>query len=181
DSIAEFRFISNTASAEYSNGTAQLIAVTRSGTNELHGSAFWFNRNREFAAKYVLDPRPKPPFNRNEFGGTVGGKITKDKLFYFFSFEQLSLRQWATGTFIMPTVTMKQGDFSGLRVINDPLAGGAPFPGNQIPAQRISPVSQFFMKYMRDPNIAGTGPACTGVNFIGRYQTSQYSSRFYMR
>jgi hypothetical protein len=181
DSIAEFRFISNTASAEYSHGTAQLIAVTRSGSNTLHGSAFWFNRNREFAAKYVLDPRPKPPFNRNEFGGALGGKIIKDKLFYFFSSEVLSLRQWVTGTFVMGTVAQKQGDFTGLKVVNDPLAGGTPFPGNRIPAQRISPVSQFFMKYMRDPNIAGSGPAGTGVNFIGRNQTSQDSPRYNIR
>jgi hypothetical protein len=81
DSIQEFRFVSNTTSAEYSHGSAQMIVVTRSGTNELHGSAFWFNRNRQFAAKYVLDPRPSPPDNRNEFGGTLGGKIIKDKLF----------------------------------------------------------------------------------------------------
>jgi hypothetical protein len=57
DSIEEFRLVTNTASAEYSHGSAQLIVVTRSGTNELRGSAFWFNRNREFAAKYILDHR----------------------------------------------------------------------------------------------------------------------------
>src|SRR5712691_7526204 len=97
------------------------------------------------------------------------------------SSEQLSLRQWTTGTFIMPTAAMKLGDFTGLRGINDPLAGGAAFPGNQVPAQRISPIAQFFMKYMRDPNMAGTGPAGTGVNFIGRDQTSQDSPRFNIR
>ncbi len=180
DSIAEFRFISNTASAEYSHGTAQLIAVTRSGTNELHGSAFWFNRNREFAAKYALDARPKPPFNRNEFGGTAGGKIIKDKLFYFFSYEQLSLRQWATNTHIMATPAEKQGDFTGLKVITDPLSN-LPFPGNRIPSERISSVSQFFMGYMRDPNTAGSGPMGTGVNFISRNLTSQDSPRFNIR
>lgn len=181
DSIAEFRFVSNTASAEYSNGTAQLIVVSRSGSNELHGSAFWFNRNREFAAKYVLDPRPLAPFNRNEFGTTLGGKIIKDKLFYFVSFEQLSLRQWTSYTFLMPTAAQKQGNFTGLRVINDPLAGGTPFPGNQIPAQRISDIAKFFMGYMRDPNLPGTGPAGTGVNFVGRDQTSQDSPRVNIR
>lgn len=177
DSIEEFRFVSNTASAEYSHGSAQMIVVTRSGTNELHGSAFWFNRNRKFAAKYVLDPRPNPPYNRNEFGGTLGGRIIKDKLFYFFSFEQLSLRQWSTYTFNMATVNMKQGNYTGLSTIKDPLAGGVPFPGNQIPSQRISPVAQTFMKYMRDPNLAGSGPAGTGVNFIGLDPTVQDSPR----
>ncbi|MEK7406982.1 MAG: TonB-dependent receptor, partial [Acidobacteriota bacterium] len=177
DSIEEFRFVTSTASAEYSHGSAQLIVVTRSGANELHGSAFWFNRNREFAAKYALDHRPKPPFNRNEFGGTLGGRIVKDKLFYFFSFEQLSRREWATSTQNMATAAMKRGDFTALTVINDPLADGVPFADNRIPSDRISSVGQFFMKYMRDPNLAGTGPAGTGVNFIGRNPTVQDSPR----
>jgi hypothetical protein len=181
DSIEEFRLITNTASAEYSHGTAQLIVVTRSGTNDLHGSALWFNRNREFAAKYALDHRPKPPFNRNEFGGTLGGKIIRDKLFYFFSFEQLSRREWATNTHTMATAAMKAGNFTGVRAIVDPLATRTPFPDNQIPAARISPASQFFMKYMRDPNLSGTGPAGTGVNFISRNPTVQDSPRINIR
>lgn len=176
DSIEEFRFITNTASAEYSHGTAQLIVVTRSGANDLHGSLFWFNRNREFAAKYTLDHREKPPYNRNEFGGTLGGRIIKDKLFYFGSFEQLSQREWATRTFNMATVPMKQGNFAGLRTITDPLTS-APFPENRVPDSRISPAATFFMGYMRDPNLEGTGPAGTGVNFIGRNQTKQDSPR----
>jgi hypothetical protein len=97
DSIEEFRFITNNASAEYSFGSAQLVLVTRSGTNQLHGSAFWFNRNREFAAKYALDHRAKPPFNRNEFGYTIGGPIKRDKLFFFHTFEQSDTPRGAGG------------------------------------------------------------------------------------
>lgn len=178
DSIEEFRFVSNTASAEYSHGAAQLVLVTRSGTNELHGSGFWFNRNRIFAAKYKLDHRDKPGFNRNEFGGTLGGPIKKDQLFYFASFEQLSRRESSTGTFQMGTAAQKGGDFSGLKIIRDPLNGNTPFPNNRIDASRISTSSKALMDYMLDPNLAGTGPAGTGVNLLARARTIQDSPRF---
>lgn len=177
DSIEEFRFISNTASAEFSHGSAQLVVVTRSGTNDLHGSAFEFNRNRVYAAKYAIDHRDKPPFNRNEFGGTLGGKLIRDKLFYFFSFEQMSRRERATNTHTMATAAMKRGDFTGLSTITDPLANSAPFVNNQIPSARISSASIFFMKYMRDPNLPGTGPQGTGVNFVSLNPTVQDSPR----
>jgi hypothetical protein len=178
DAIEEFRFISNSASAEYTSGSSQLVLVTRSGTNDLHGSAFWFNRNRLFAAKYILDHRDKPPFNRNEFGGTAGGPIKKDKLFYFASFEQLSQRTSTQATFNMPTAAMKLGDFTGLGTISDPLNGNQPFASNKIDPSRISPVAKSIMKYIEDPNLPGSGPAGTGVNLVAAPPTIQDSPRF---
>jgi hypothetical protein len=111
----------------------------------------------------------------------LGGRIIKDKLFYFGSFEQLSRREWATSTHNMATISMKSGNFTGVRTIVDPLSDRAPFPNNQIPVDRISPTSQFFMKYMRDPNLPGSGPVGTGVNFIGRNPTVQDSPRISVR
>src|SRR6185437_5755683 len=178
DAIEEFRFISNSASAEYTSGSSQLVLVTRSGTNDLHGSAFWFNRNRVFASKYILDHRDKPPFNRNEFGGTLGGPIKKDKLFYFASFEQLSQRTSNQATFNMPTVAMKSGDLTGLGLITDPLNNNEAFNNNKIDPTRISPVAKAIMQYMEYPNLPGSGPAGTGVNLVAAPPTIQDSPRF---
>ena len=90
ESIAEFRVITNAASAEFGRGGAQIVVATKAGTNELHGSLFAFNRNRVLSAKnFFATGLPKPPFNRNEFGGSVGGPIIKDKFFYFGTYEGL--------------------------------------------------------------------------------------------
>src|SRR5262249_15845529 len=89
----------------------------------------------------------------------------------------LSQRQWSTALFNMATVPMKQGDFSGLRAINDPVAGGSPFAGNRIPSSRISPAATFLMKYMRDPNLPASGPPRPRPNFIRQNPTVQDSPR----
>jgi hypothetical protein len=89
DSVEEFRVISNTFDAEYGRNSGSVInVVTKSGTNEFHGSAYEFFRNAVLNAHgYTFQPTPKPPFNQNQFGGTLGGPIKKDKTFIFGSYE----------------------------------------------------------------------------------------------
>lgn len=166
DAVAEFKVIANGASAEFGHGGAQVILITKSGSNEFHGSLFAFNRNRVLSAKnFFATQLPKPAFNRNEFGGTLGGPIVRNKLFFFGSFEGLRLAQSSTAVHAMPTTALKAGDFAGLAPVRDPFAGGAPFPGNQIPANRISPVAAELLKFTSDPNGPGTGAAGLGNNF----------------
>ena len=87
DSIAEFRVLSNTFDAEYGRNSGAVInVVTKSGTNSLHGSVYEFLRNQAFNAKGYLDPR-KPDDKQNQFGGTFGGPIIKDRTFFFASYE----------------------------------------------------------------------------------------------
>ncbi|HYZ84835.1 MAG TPA: carboxypeptidase regulatory-like domain-containing protein, partial [Bryobacteraceae bacterium] len=103
DAVAEFRVITSGASAEFGrNSGAQINVITKSGTNEIHGSLFHFLRNRAFDARSFFDLNPAfqrdgkaiaPPFTQNNFGGTVGGPIVKDKLFYFGSYEGFRQRQ----------------------------------------------------------------------------------------
>jgi Carboxypeptidase regulatory-like domain len=87
DSIAEFRVLSNTFDAEYGRNSGAVInVVTKSGTNKLHGSIYEFLRNQDFNSRGYLDPR-RPDDKQNQFGGTFGGPIVKDRTFFFASYE----------------------------------------------------------------------------------------------
>jgi hypothetical protein len=165
DSISEFKMDSNSQKAEY-EGSVSATVVTKSGTNEIHGSVLWFNRNREVAAKnYFATGIAKPPYNRNEFGYTVGGPIVKNKTFFFHSYEGLRERTSRTNTLSVATSAMRSGNFTGLPSIVDPLAG-VPFANNQVPTTRIDSRSKSLIDWVPLPNQAGTGPAGTLNNYI---------------
>jgi hypothetical protein len=94
DSVLEFKTLTNGANAEYGRGTGQVLIATKSGTNAIHGTAFGYYRNQNLIrTDYFSDPAHgglgKPPFLRNQFGGSFGGPIIKDKLFYFGSLEYI--------------------------------------------------------------------------------------------
>ena len=184
DGISEFKVISNLAPAEFGKPSAVIMA-TKGGTNQIHGSLFEFNRNAFLAAKnHGAERLSVPPFNRNEYGGSVGGPILKNKLFYFGSFEGLRLVQPTTTTLSVPNAAMKTGDFSSLfpgTVIKNPEASGAPFAGNQIPASMISPVSEQLLKFISNPNGSGVGPGGLGPNFVANVPSSQPNDRYSIR
>ena len=167
DTIQEFRIESNNAKAEY-EGTATVSMVTKSGTNEFHGSLFAFNRNREMAAKeFFATSQPKPQFNRNEFGVTTGGRIVKNKTFFFGSYEGLRQRTAASPFLAMGTSAMRSGNFAGLSTVKDPLAGGTPFANNQIPTARLdSRVQTVLSQFVPLPNQPGNAAAGTGNNYV---------------
>ncbi|MBI3896364.1 MAG: TonB-dependent receptor [Acidobacteria bacterium] len=92
DTIREFNVLQSNYSAQYGRAIGGIVnAVTRSGTNEFHGSVFEFLRNEKLDAKNFFDlpDEPIPPYKRNQFGGTIGGPIVKDRTFFFFSYEGL--------------------------------------------------------------------------------------------
>lgn len=181
EAIGEFRVISNGASAEFGRGGAQVVVATREGTNTLHGSLFAFNRNAALSAKnFFATGLPKPPFNRNEFGGSLGGHIIKDKLFYFGSFEGLRLRQSITNVFALPTAALKTGNFAGLGAIRDP-STNAPFLNNVIPPGRINTVATQLLKYSPEVNQPGTGAAGLGNNYVYNSPTRESNDRYSAR
>ena len=182
DGIAEFKVIANAAPAEFGKN-AQIIMASKSGGNDLHGSLFEFNRNAVMAAKaHNAQTIAKPAFNRNEYGGSVGGPIRKNKLFYFGSFEGLRLVQSTTTQLSDPTAAMMSGNFSGLpTIIKDPLASGAPFAGNIIPTTRISAISQKFLPYIPTPNLPGQGATGLGTNFVTNVPQHQPNDRYSVR
>jgi len=158
DTIEEFRVDTSTYSAEYGRTAGgQVRATTKSGTNELHGTLFEFVRNSAFDAKNFFDSpaAPIPGFRRNNFGGTAGGPIVKNRTFIFGAYESLISRQGQTRTATVPTTAQLSGNFAGSKTIIDPLTGAA-FPGNSIPSSLISPVSAKIIQQYPAPNSPGS-------------------------
>jgi outer membrane receptor protein involved in Fe transport len=153
DAIAEVRIERNAYSSEYGrNGGAQLNVVTKSGTNNYHGTLFEFFRNDKLDARnFFSTERPKNRYNN--FGGTLGGPIKKNKLFFFLSNEYRRIWQsTGTRTGIVPTDAQIDGNFSGTRDIRDPVTGEL-FTGNRIPADRLDSNAQALLRtFYRRPN-----------------------------
>ena len=139
DAIQEFRVITNGYGAEFGRFTSGVVdVVTKSGTNEFHGSLFEFLRNEKLNAK-GWNTLTKAPMRRNQFGATAGGAIKKDKVFYFASYQGLRDRQFSTfAAAILPTAAELQGDFSSSAIV--PKYTG--INGGKIPSTLIDPVAQ---------------------------------------
>jgi hypothetical protein len=141
DSISEFRIITNNFDAEYGNYSGgQINVVTKSGTNQFHGSGFEFLRNTVFDAKnYYSQPTDKTPvFQQNQFGGTFGGPIKKDKTFFFVDYQGTRQNQAPTINVQMPSSPNFTGNFSDS---TDSLTGvvqsNAPSPASPNPWSSI--------------------------------------------
>ncbi len=115
DSIQEFRILTNNFDAEYGNYSGgQINVITKSGTNQMHGSAFEFLRNTVLDARGFFDPT-RGVFQQNQFGGTFGGPIKKDKLFYFVDYQGTRLRfGQSSGQVLVPSDAERGGDFSAI-------------------------------------------------------------------
>ena len=181
DGIAEFKVLTTNAPAEF-NQAAQIVVVSKGGTNTYHGMLVEFNRIAATAAKtYSFGlVQPKPQYIRNEFGGNFSGPIRiphlyngQDRSFFFFNYEGFRLRQASSLNSQQPTVAERAGDFSGIAnlVLKDPLTG-LPFANNQIPVPRQNTVDLQLQNVLFPlPTIAGTGtntfevvPYTQGVN-----------------
>ncbi|MBI2821260.1 MAG: TonB-dependent receptor, partial [Acidobacteria bacterium] len=118
ETIREFSLLANNYSAEYGGSGGVINTVTKSGTNEFHGSVFEFHRNSALDARNFFDRDPRspaqrsdpPPFKRNQFGFTVGGPLVSDRTFFFGSFEALRDRLSNTSIINVPTAALKQGN-----------------------------------------------------------------------
>ncbi len=113
DSIQEFRVLTSNFDAEYGNFSGgQIVVTTRGGANDLHGSAFEFARRTELAARNFFAPQ-RALYDRNQFGGTFGGAIRKDKAFYFLDYQGTRMTRGVdTGLIPVPSLSNRQGDFS---------------------------------------------------------------------
>jgi hypothetical protein len=163
-------------------GGAAVTVVTKSGTNQLHGSAFWYHDNQHLYARpfFFQQSTPHPVLPKsivNIPGFTIGGPIIKNKLFYFFSYERTSERTAQFGNFNVPAADVRTGDFSqylGLGAIYDPRTGDAngvgrtPFPNNVIPSDRLSRTWLDIQKLAPLPNQR----AQDAFNTTGNYASS---------
>ena len=164
DAIQEFRILTETAPAEYGGTSgATTTVVTRSGSNQLHGTVYEFLRNDGLDARNFFASSVEP-LKQNQFGLTSGGPLRRNKDFIFGYYEGFRNRQGTTQSATVPSDAERSGDFSGLR---DPQSGqpvplinylsGQPFPNNQIPAQFLNPAAlnlvQFYPHANAGPNL----------------------------
>ncbi len=121
ETLKEFVVLTNTFSAEFGRATGGVMnAVTKSGTNELHGSAYLFHRNDNLDARNFFDPADPREFKRNQFGFTVGGPIKRNRTFFFGSYEGLRERLGFTNISAVPDEAARQGIIAGRRIGVDP-------------------------------------------------------------
>ena len=152
DTIAEFSVETSSFSAENGRNPLQVLIATKSGTNAFHGTAWEFNQSDKFSARNAFSAARPPKLRRNQYGAAVGGPVIRNQTFFFGSFEGTPIRRETIYNSVVVQEPMLRGDFSGLsRAIRDPLTG-QPFPGNIIPADRISSASRFFFPYLLLPN-----------------------------
>ncbi|MDQ6708187.1 MAG: TonB-dependent receptor, partial [Acidobacteriota bacterium] len=185
DSVGEMKHTSGNFDAEFAQAGGAVIQVeTKSGTNGMHGSAFEFLQNNIFNARNPFsEPNGPPPLRWNDFGGSFGGPIKHNKLFYFGDFEGFRRRTGASVLTTVPTDAVRNGDFSALGVpIFDPATGDAngmgrvQFPGNRIPANRFSQPAVNLLKLLPMPN---SGPAgAVNNNFVASGSEKFDSNRF---
>ncbi len=169
DAIEEFKIQRNNYGAEFGqSGGAQINLVTRGGTNEFHGSGYWYGRRDQWnSTDFFLKQASleKAPLKWDDYGGTFGGPIIKDKLHFFVSLEWNKDKRSTVRPSFVPTEAERSGDFSNSipgcspPAPIDPLTG-QPFPGNIIPADRISPGGALMMQLFSLPNITPTGGSC---------------------
>ncbi|MCX6621637.1 MAG: carboxypeptidase regulatory-like domain-containing protein [Acidobacteria bacterium] len=155
DAVREFEVATSTYDASFGrNAGGQFNVVLKSGTNQLHGTAYEFFRNRVFDARNFFAPaaEPSPAYQRHQFGASAGGPIIRNRTFLFADFEGRRLREGVTRVTNVPTAIERLGDFSKSPALAvDPFTG-QPFPANAIPRPYISPVGLAIAARFPQPN-----------------------------
>jgi hypothetical protein len=185
ESIETVSIVTNSFDAEQGlAGGAAVNVQSKSGTNAIHGSLFMDHSDQHLKAyAWAADrTQPKPKFINNQYGGTVGGPIKKNKLFYFIGFEGTGIRQETALYSEVPTPAMKAGNLSASPTpIYDPMTGSADgsgrqtFPGNIIPATRIDSGIQAVLDLGQWPNanVIGTGAYKLARNYLSAGNSGQ--------
>jgi Carboxypeptidase regulatory-like domain len=187
--IEEFKILRNSYGPEFGGaGGAQINIVTRSGTNTYHGSAFYSGRNDALnSTDYFLDKNnlEKGELSRHDFGGSFGGPLVRDKLHFFGGVEWNLEDRGTTRSALVPTQAERNGDFSQGGVPDcspespiDPLTGSA-FPGNRIPANRISPAGQAMLNLYPLPNVTPALGSCN--NWVTSVTTPLDWNQYHIR
>jgi hypothetical protein len=183
DALQEFSVQTNSFSAEFGRQSGGIVnAVTKSGTNELHGSGFWFVRNAAmnatpyFGAVGPDGRRANDGLKRNQFGATLGGPVFipkvydgRNKSFFFASYQGTTQRRTPPVVArVVPTQAQRNGDFSNItRALRDPFSGGT-YPNNQIPSSQFSPISQEILKFVPVPPAGNTITTSAAQNLDDR-------------
>jgi hypothetical protein len=175
ETVQEVKVEANSAKAEFEGATA-VTMISRSGTNQFHGMLREFNRNRPLTAKeFFVTNLDKPQFNRNEFGVNIGGPFRRNRTFFFLNYEGLRQRTGRPPNVVVPTEAQRAGDF-GRANIRDPLAGGAYFPGNVIPTNRLDSRTLKVLTFVPLPNTSDAARNFA-TNVINKYNTDRATGK----
>ncbi len=162
DAVQEFKVETANYSAQYGRSGGGLVtAMLKSGTNQFHGDAFEFLRNNDFDANNFFanrDALPSPALRRNQFGGTLGGPIVRNRVFFFVSYQETRQQSQITGATTVPTPAEVQGNFGNIPIYNPfNLVNGkrAAFPNNVIPANLLDPTGRKVAALYPSPNLPG--------------------------
>jgi hypothetical protein len=175
DSIEEFRVLTNNFDPEYGNYNGGIVTViSKSGSNTLHGDAFEFFRNTALDARGYFDPS-RAAFKQNQFGGTIGGPVRHDKVFFFADYQGTRTTQGiSTGYISVPTAAERGGDFNDLtgsvsgpylaslltQELGYAVTSGEPyarvFPGGTIPQSAWSAPGRNLLQYIPSPNVSAS-------------------------
>ncbi len=158
DSIAEVSINSGNAPAQYGNGLTSINVITKSGTNHWHGSAYEFDQNTALNARGFYDHTgPKSVEHWNEYGGSVGGPIKKNKLFFFFNYQRNPSSSPTSGLYSYPTAAMQAGNFYGI-----PGATGKAFGPTGTLLGTYDPVALKLQSYFPTSSAPGWVSGCPG-------------------
>jgi hypothetical protein len=194
DSIEEMRVQTNNFSAEYGKVSGGVVELTtKSGTNTFHGSAYeYYQTNKLNANSYFnnLDGIALPPSHNDEFGGTVGGRVIKNKLFFFTDYQGIRADATTTATGdVVPNDAFKSGDLSSIctagfssgvcnnvaQQLVNPAAGGAPFLNNQVP---VSSIAKALEAIYPEGNGGANSAVSGGMNWNGITRNGTTINRF---
>ncbi len=184
DALQEFKVQTGVYSAEFGKATSQINVTTKAGTNDFHGTTFWFWRNKVLQARPWQRHGDKAPFNRNQFGFTLDGPVLipkvingKNKLFFMVNYEGLRRRQSGVNRQTVADQAMRSGDFSGpahlplfdpdtIRTLPDGTPTADPFPGNQIPSARFQEPFIKLLDFYPAPTIPGATVGVDPFNYV---------------
>jgi len=165
DNVQEFNVEQSGAPAEYGDGGAFINVITRSGTNQFHGTAYEYIRNNDFDARNYFDVGAAPPFHQNQFGASFGGPVKRNRMFFFGNYEGFRLIQPQDEYANVPNAQQLAGNFSAdSQQLVNPLNGYTPFQNNQIPSTYFNPVGQKVLALYPAPN--GSFPGGQNYHYV---------------
>jgi hypothetical protein len=188
ETVQEVQISTSAFSAQYGIGGAVFNQISKGGSNKWHGSLYEYAQNDFFNARSYF--QKTAPYSRfHNFGGSVSGPVLHDKAFFYFNYDQVINLSASVGFNTMPTLAMRNGDFSALAPIYDPTTTASAvgtdgktyinrkqFAGNKLP--KIDPVAAKLQAYLPLPNVAGTTNATTGITSNNYYYSIRGSQPF---
>ena len=167
DAVREYEVLANNYDASFGrNVGGQINVILKSGTNQMHGTAYEFLRNAALDGTnyFALKNESAPQDIRNQFGASVGGPICKNRTFFYMNYEGWRIREGITQTTNVPTALERKGNFSQSSLYPIDLFTGQPFPGLVIPTSRVDPTALAIAALYPLPNLSNAGP---GQNYVG--------------